>query len=150
VEAYDLSLKLAYAGARSPIPFTTGPEYTNSVPGVPVLAMLRIFLTPDTWSEENVLTVAREVARILGPAEQFDIGITLTQQAYDANLPATGVAARLMKLDPRDPHLILRIADETSDKVYGAQFPRLQFERLPDDSWRPEFTPRAVRLPTRP
>lgn len=150
MEAYDLSLKLAYAGARSPIPFTTGPEYTNSVPGVPVLSMLRIFLTPDVWSEENVLTVAREVARILGSTEQFDIGFTVSQQVYDANLPATGTAARLMKLDPRDPHIILRIAEGTADKVYGARFPRLQFERLPDDSWRPEFSPRAVQAPTQP
>ena len=75
MEAYDLSHKLAFAGRLSPVPFTTGPEFTNSVPAVPALSMVRIFVAPEDWSEENVFTVAREVARVLGPTEQFDIGI---------------------------------------------------------------------------
>src|SRR4051794_38045801 len=112
MEAYDLAHKLAYAGRRSPVPFSTGPEYTNSVPGVPVLSMLRIFVQQDDWSEENVKAVAREVARVLGPTEQFDIGIALQDlHVYTPNSPAAGVTARLMKLDPKSRELTLRIRD---------------------------------------
>jgi hypothetical protein len=146
MEAYDLSHKLAYAGRRSPVPFTTGPEFTNSVPAVPVLSMLRIFLQPDQWSEENVMTVAREVARALGPTEQFDVGITVARNRYDPNIPAAGVTARLMKLDRNDPRLTLRIQEGLGDRVYTARFPRLQFEPSGDeDFWRAHFAPGAVK-----
>jgi hypothetical protein len=84
MEAYDLSHKLAYAGRLSPVPFVTGPEFTNSVPVVPVLAMLRIFVEPRNWSEENVKIIAREVARTLGSTEQFDVGMTHTTNVYQA------------------------------------------------------------------
>src|SRR5947209_17592670 len=121
MEAYDLSHKLAYAGLRSPVPFHTGPEFTNSVPGIPVLSMLRIFLRPQDWSTENVMTVARELCRILGPTEQFDIGITLSRQPWGPNTPAAGATARLTKLNRRDPHVVLRISAGIPDRLYGAR-----------------------------
>jgi hypothetical protein len=150
MEAYDLARKLAYAGARSPIPFTTGAEFTNSVPGVPVLSMLRIFVEPDNWTEDNVKTIAREIARVLGATEQFDVGITRTSNPYDADSPAAGVTARLMKLDARDPHLILRLRDGTVDHIYKARFPKLRFEPAGEDSWGSTFTRDAADAPSQP
>src|SRR5579884_1267029 len=128
MDSYDLSHKLAYIGRLSPIPFTTGPEFTNSVPGVPVLSMVRIFLEPERWSKENVMTVAREVARVLGPTEQFDVGITVSRQRYSPNAPAAGAVARLIKLDRNDPTVVLRFRHDLEDQAYRARFPRLEFE----------------------
>jgi hypothetical protein len=145
VEAYDLAHKLAFTGRHSPVPFTTGPEYTNSVPGVPVLSMLRIFILPEHWSRENVKTVAREVARVLGPGEQFDIGITLAEHAYDPNTPATGMIARLMKLNPNDPHVTLLIKEGLEDQVFRARYPRLQWEEHGEDFWQSIYAPATVK-----
>lgn len=149
MEAYDLSHKLAYAGSRSPVPFSTGPEFTNSVPVVPVLSMLRIFVAPEDWSVENVKIIAREICRILGPTEQFDIGMTLAGRAiYGPNLPARGVIARLTKLDRNDPHVMLRVRDENGDQDWTARFPRLQFEPSGEDFWRSIVAPGLVKLPS--
>ena len=150
MEAYDLSHKLAYAGTHSPVPFTTGPQYTNSVPGVPVLSMLRIFLQPEDWSEENVITVAREIARVLGSTEQFDVGMTQAQHAYDPNSSAAGITARLMKLDRQSPQMVLRISGGSADKVYLARFPRLQFEPAGEDHWQSVFAPGAIKTASQP
>jgi hypothetical protein len=145
MEAYDLAHKLAYAGRRSPVPFTTGPEYTNSVPGVPVLSMLRVFVMAEDWSFENVLIVAREVSRVLGSMEQFDVGITLAKHAFGPNAPAAGVTARLMKLDSHGREVFLRVREGIAgDKVYVARFPRLEFEFKGRDYWQSVFAPGAV------
>jgi len=45
MEAYDLSHKLAYAGRLCRVPFTTGPEFTNSVPIHAVIIIERIALS---------------------------------------------------------------------------------------------------------
>lgn len=146
MEAYDLSHKLAYLGRRCPVPFVTGPEYTNSVPGVPVLSMVRVFVQPDDWSEENVHLIAREIARSLGSTEQFDVGITLTSHPrYAPDIPASGNTARLTKLDREDPTLYLRISDGNGDRVFRARFPRLQFEQIGEDFWRSIYAPGAVK-----
>lgn len=150
MEAYDLSHKLAYAGRLSPVPFITGPEFTNSVPVVPVLAMLRIFVEPQNWSEENVQIIAREVARALGPTEQFDIGITHTTNVYDANIPASNATARLIKLDPNSPRVQLLMRDGNGDRVFEARFPRLQFEPTTESFWRSIYDTSAVKLPSQP
>lgn len=145
MEAYDLAHKLAYAGQRSPVLFTTGPEYTNGVPAVPVLSMLRIFIRPQDWSEENIMTVAREVARVLGPTEQYDVGMTQAQHAYDPNAPAAGITARLMKLDRGDPRIILRVQDGLAEKVYVGRFPKLQFELDSEGYWQSMYAPGAIK-----
>jgi hypothetical protein len=90
--------------------------------------MLRLFILPEDWSIENVMIVAREVARILGPTEQFDIGITLARHEYNSNGPAAGVTARLTKLDSHGRETFLRISEGfLGDTLYVAQFPRLSF-----------------------
>jgi hypothetical protein len=151
LEPYDLAHKLAYAGARSPVAFTTGPEYTNSVPGVPVLAMLRIFIDPKDWSLENVQIAAKEICRVLGPTGQFDIGITVGgKTVYDADLPAAAKTARLMKLDANDPGVRFYFRGPTGDVVYLARFPRLQFEETGEDFWEALYAPGAVKEPTQP
>src|SRR4051812_44267561 len=122
MEVYDLSHKLAYAGRRSPVPFRTGPEYTNSVPGVPVLSTLRIFVDPENWSQENVFRIAREIARILGATEQYDIGITHTSTVYDPNLAAAGNTARIMKLDRSSPVVRLLVRDGEGDRAFEARY----------------------------
>lgn len=149
MDTYDLSHKLAYAGMRSPVPFITGPEYTNSVPGVPVLAELRVFIPPDHWTRENVLTAAREICRVLGPTSQFDIGITLGGTAtYEASQSAAGNVARLMKMDPTQPTVQLRFRSEDHDLLYQARFPRLEFQLGGEDFWRSVYAPGAVKVPT--
>jgi hypothetical protein len=151
MEAYDLSRKLSYAGARSPIPFTTGPEYTNSVPGVPVLSMIRIFVEPEHGTEGDLQTVAREVSRVLGPTEQYDVGITTSgRQAYDPSASASGVTARVMKLDRHDSKVVLRISDGIADKIFVARFPRLEFVQSGEDMWQSAFAPRAVKQTSQP
>lgn len=151
MDSYDLSLKLAYAGSRSPVPYTTGPEYTNSVPGVPVLAALRIFLRPEDWSDANVIIVAREICRVLGTAAQFDIGMTLAgTPAYEASRSAAGNVARLMKLDPRDATVTLRLRRDNGDVLFQARFPRLQFEPVGEDYWRAMYSTGAVKPPNEP
>lgn len=151
MEAYDLSHKLAYAGTHSPVPFRTGPEYTNSVPVVPVLSMLRVFVAPEDWSAENIKIIAREICRVLGPTEQFDIGMTLAgRQKYAPNMPATGATARLTKLDRNDPHVLLRIRDDNGDLDLVARFPRLQFEPSGEDFWRSMVAPGLIKLPSQP
>ena len=151
MDTYDLSHKLAYAGARSPVPFTTGPEYTNSVPGVPVLAELRIFIPPDRWSLENVMIAGKEICRVLGPQAQFDIGITQSGRAvYDADRPASGDVARLMKLDPASPTVTLLVEGSGSDQVFTARFPALRFEAGGETFWRSNFAPGVVKEPAQP
>ncbi|HLJ67401.1 MAG TPA: hypothetical protein VKX16_08580 [Chloroflexota bacterium] len=149
MDTIDLAHKLAYAGARSPVPFTTRPEFTNSVPGVPVLAELRVFVPRDRWSEANVFLVAREMCRVLGAGAQFDIGITQAgQRIYDPDLPAAGDTARLMKLDAGDPRIVLLMRGEIEDRAFIARFPRLHFEAAGEDEWRSVYGPGAVKEPT--
>ena len=147
MEVYDLSHKLAYAGRLSPVPYRTGPEYTNSVPGVPVLSTLRVFVEPQHWSAENILTVAREIARVLGATEQYDIGITHTTTVYAPNVPAAGNTARMMKLDRNSSRVLLWLQDENGDRVFEARYPRLQFEPIQEDFWRAIYDASAVKLP---
>jgi hypothetical protein len=148
LEAFDLARKLAYAGRRSPVPFRTGPEFTNSVPGVPVCAMIRLFVPREQWSENNLKTAAREVCRVLGPGSQFDIGFAVDGKTrYDANRPASGDTARLMKLDPGSRHVMLLIAGESADQAYQAEFPRLEFTPSGQDFWRASYAPGAVKDP---
>jgi len=149
MDTYDLSHKLAYAGARSPVPFITGPEFTNSVPGIPVLAALRVFIPPEYWSEENVIIAAREISRILGPGNQFDMGITVAgTPTYEASRAAAGNVARLMKMETGDPTVVLRMVNSGGDKVYEARFPRLQFAPVAEDYWRTFYSTGAVKLST--
>jgi hypothetical protein len=148
LEAFDLARKLAYAGARSPVPFRTGPEFTNSVPGVPVCAMIRLFVPREHWSEDNVKTAAREVCRILGAASQFDIGFAVDGKTrYDANRPASGDTARLMKLDRGSRRVMLLVAGEIGDRAYQAEYPRLQFVPSGEDFWRASYAPGVVKDP---
>jgi hypothetical protein len=149
MDTYDLSHKLAYAGRRSPVPFTTGPEYLNSVPGVPVLAELRIFIAPDDWSEENILAASREICRVLGASSDFDIGMTLAgAPTYQATRSAAGNIARLTKLEVSDPTVTLRYRDGAGDRLFQASFPRLQFEPAGEDYWRALYSTGAVKVPT--
>lgn len=147
MDTYDLAHKLAYAGRRSPVPFTTGPEYLNSVAAVPVLAELRIFLAPQDWSLENVILTSREICRILGSTAEFDIGMTLGgTQTYNASLPAAGNVARLMKLSAGDPTVTLRYRDGVGDQLFQARFPRLLFEPAGEDYWRVMYSTGAVKV----
>jgi len=148
MEVYSLSHKLAFAGSHSPVPFRTGPEYTNSVPGVPVLSTVRIFVDPQNWSEQNIVLIAREIARVLGSAEQYDIGITHTTAVYSPDLPASGNTARLMKLDRSSPQVRLLVRDNNGDRAFEAHYPRLRFERAGEDFWRAIYAPGAVKLPS--
>jgi hypothetical protein len=128
VDTYDLAHKLEYAGRRSPVPFITGPEYSNSVPGVPVLSELRVFIPHEHWSEENVLVASKEICRILGASSQFDIGLTLAgARIYGLSVSIQGNTARLMKLNPDDRGVTLRYKSEDAVRVYYAEYPRLQF-----------------------
>lgn len=148
MEVIDLSHKLAFAGRHSPVPFRTGPEYTNSVPGVPVLSTVRIFVDPEHWSQDNVFRIAREIARILGATQQFDIGITHTSTVYSPSLPAAGNTARLMKLDANSRDVRLLIRDGDGDRAYEARYPRLEFQPSGEDFWRSIYTAGAVKLPS--
>lgn len=146
MEAFDLAHKLAYAGHRSPVPFFTGPLYLNSVPGVPVCAQLRVFIEPTLWSEVNVKIVAKEICRVLGAGSQFDIGMTLAgKKTYDEHVSARGDTARLMKMKADDVRVALFLEGRVGDILYGAAFPRLQFEPIGDDSWRSVYAPGAVK-----
>jgi hypothetical protein len=151
MDIYDLSHKLAFAGRHSAVPFTTGPEYTNSIPGVPVLSALRVFVAPDLWSDENIQAIAREIYRVLGPTEQFDIGITLARKnEYSPNAPAFGLTARLTKLNPKDPRVVLRMSDGNGDRLFVARYPRLEFEPAGEDFWDSHYAPGAVKLASQP
>lgn len=146
MEAFDLAHKLEYAGNRSPIPFVTGPLYLNSVPGVPVCAQLRVFIDPNLWSEEHLKIVSKEICRVLGATSQFDIGMTLSgKKTYDEHVSARGDTARLIKLDAAEPRVQLFIEGRVGDMLFEAQFPRLQFELLGEDSWRSAYAPGAVK-----
>lgn len=147
MDAYDLSHKLAFIGRRFPVPFRTGPEYTNSVSGVPVLSLVRIFVEPVHWSEENLKLIAGEIARTLGPTKAYDVGITHTQTVYSPDIPASGNVARLMKLDADSPRVTLLIRDGTGDRAFEASYPRLQFEPTGVDFWRAIYDTSAVKLP---
>jgi hypothetical protein len=151
LEPYDMAHKLAFAGARSPVAFTTGPEYTNSVPGVPVLSMLRVFIDPADWNLENVLIAAKEICRVLGSTSQFDVGLTVGGKAvYSADLPAAARTARLMKLEAVDPRVKLYFRRPEGDAVYVARFPRLKFEESGEEFWQALYAPGAVKEPTQP
>jgi hypothetical protein len=146
MEAFDLANKLAYAGNRSPVPFVTSPLYLNSVPGVPVCAQLRIFIEPTLWSAENVKIAAKEICRVLGATSQFDIGMTLAgKKSYDENVSARGDTARLMKMKADDPGVTLLLEGRVGDVLFGANFPRLQFDPIGEDSWRSVYAPGAVK-----
>lgn len=146
MEAYDLSHKLSFLGRHCAVPFITGPEFTNAVPGVPVLSSVRIFIEPSLWSQENILTIAREIAQNLGPTEQFDVGMVLSQhKVYDPHTTASGNTARLMKLDRHDATVYLRLSDGNGDTVYRARYPRLQFEQVGEDFWRSIYAQGAVK-----
>lgn len=149
MDTYDLAHKLEYAGLRSPVPFVTGPEFINSVPGVPVLAEIRLFIPPEHWSRDHVLIVAREICRILGAGSQFDIGITVAgTRQYNSSLSINGDTARMTKLDPRSPDIVLRYASGDEDLVFAARFPKLRFEPRGEDFWRPVYAPAAVKTAT--
>jgi hypothetical protein len=149
MDTYDLSHKLEYAGRRSPVPFITGPEYTNSVPGVPVLSELRVFIPNEHWSRENAVTAAREICRVLGSASQFDIGMTVAgTQRYNASLSINGDTARLTKLNPESPEVSLRFISGDVDELLLARFPRLTFEPAGEDYWRSVYAPGAVKVPS--
>lgn len=147
MEAFDLAHKLAYAGARSPVLFVTGPIYLNSVPAVPVCAQLRVFIERDLWSEENLKIVSKEVCRVLGATSQFDIGMTLAgKKTYDGLVSARGDTARLVKLNADEPRVVLFLEGRVGDRLLEAHFPRLQFEQIEDtDSWRSVYAPGAVK-----
>ncbi len=148
MEAFDLAHKLAYTGHRSPVPFVTGPEYLNSVIGVPVCAQIRLFIAPELWSEENVKIVAKEVCRVLGATAQFDIGMTLAgKRTYDARVSARGDTARLMKLDANEPRVTLHLEGTLGDMLFEARYPQLQFTYSHDDTWRAVYAPGAVKDP---
>lgn len=149
MDTYDLAHKLRYAGRRSPVPFITGPEFVNSVPGVPVLSELRLFIPPDHWSRENVLIAAREICRVLGAESQFDIGLTMAGgRTYNSSLSINGDTARLTKLDPRSPEVTLRYASGDEDERLIARFPQLRFEPDGDDFWRSIYSAGAVKTAT--
>jgi hypothetical protein len=151
LEPYNLAHKLAFAGARSPVTFTTGPEYTNSVPGVPVLSMLRVFIDPADWNLENVQIAAREICRVMGSSSQIDVGLTVGGKAiYNPDLPAAARTARLMKLKADDPRVKLYFRGPAGEVVYVARFPRLQFEESGEDFWEALYAPGAVKEPTQP
>jgi hypothetical protein len=151
LEPYDVAHKLAYAGARSPVRFTTGPQYTNSVPDVPVLAMLRVFIDPADWSLDNVQIAAKEICRVMGSTGQFDIGMTVGgRMVYDADLPIAANTARLMKMDPNGADVRLYFRGPTGDIVYVARFPRLRFEEAGEDFWEALYATGAVKEPTQP
>jgi hypothetical protein len=151
LEAFDLARKLAYAGTRSPVPFRTGPEFTNSVPGVPVCSMIRLFVPREHWSLEKVQVAAKEVCRVLGSNSQFDVGFAVAgKMRYDADRPASGDTARLMKMDTHDRRVLLRIAGRVGDMTYQARFPQLSFEQTGEDFWRSLYAPGAVKDPAQP
>lgn len=149
MDPVDLAHKLEYAGLRSPVPFITGPEFINSVPGVPVLAALRVFVPPEHWSRDAVLSAAREICRVVGAASQFDIGITMAGgRTYSSSLSINGDTARLTKLDPRSPDVTLRYASGDEDLMLVARFPRLRFEPAGEDFWRTTYAPGAAKTAT--
>lgn len=149
MDTYDLAHKLAYAGRRSPVAFDTGPQFTNSVPGVPVLAALRVFIAPDDWSHDNVLRAAREICRVLGAESEFDIGLTVDgTQVYQADRAAAGNVARLTKLDPGSNSVTLRYRGAEGDMAYSATFPRLSFEKAGEDFWRTTYSTGVVKPST--
>jgi hypothetical protein len=151
MDIIDLAHKLAYAGTRSPVPFTTSPEYINSVPAVPVLSMIRLFVPRTSWSLENLKIAAREVCRVLGATSQFDIGFAVAgRTVYDAERAASGDTARLLKLAVADPHVVLRLAGAAGDIVLQATFPSLKFEEVGQDYWRALYAPGAVKDPASP
>lgn len=151
MEAVDLAHKLAYAGTRSPVPFTTGPEYVNAVPGVPVLSMIRLFVPREHWSQENLFVLAREVCRVLGGMAQFDIGFAVAgRTTYSPDRAASGDTARLLKLDATDPRVVLRVAGQTGDMTYEARYPALRFAPAGVDYWRTAYAPGAVKGPEQP
>jgi hypothetical protein len=97
------------------------------------------------------MVVAKEICRVLGPSAQFDIGITRSgPSVYDADRPASGDVARLMKLDPDAPSAVLLIEGPDSDETYTARFPRLQFEPGGETFWRSSFAPGVVKEPAQP
>lgn len=149
MDTYDLAHKLEYAGRRSPVPFITGPEFINSVPGVPVLSELRVFIPPEVWSKDNVLRAAKEICRILGAGAQFDIGIARAGgRTYNSSLSVNGDTARLTKLDPQSPEITLRYASGDEDEMLKSRFPRLVWEPAGEDFWRSTYSAGAVKTAT--
>jgi hypothetical protein len=146
MDPYDLSHKLAYLGRLCPVPFVTGPDFTNSVPAVPVLSTVRIFVEPENWSDENVHIIAREICRVLGPTEQYDIGITHTNTVYSPDIPASGNVARIIKLDRNSSRVVLLIRDGDGDRAFEAKYPRLQFEPSSETFWRSIYDTAAVSI----
>lgn len=133
MEAFDMARKLAVAGRHTTPPFMASPIYITSQIGAPELSSCRVFVPLRYWTEEGVMDVASEIASILGPLEQFDVGI-----APDESPPSgpaagrSGEPGRLTKIDPQSPVIALRLEDSTWRAVY----PRLRFERIGLDEWR--------------
>jgi len=50
-----------------------------------------------------------------------------------------------MKLKADDPAIILFLEGRAGDMLFGANFPRLQFELVEEDSWRSVYAPGAVK-----
>lgn len=91
------------------------------------------------------MDVAREIASILGPLEQFDVGIAPDES--DPSGPGaarSGEPGRLTKIDPSAPLVALRLEDST----WKAEYPRLQFQPIGRDEWR-RHVDRGVAVDTR-
>ncbi len=133
MEAFDMARKLEFAGRYSTIPFKASPIYITSQLAAPELSSCRVFVPLQHWTQEGVMDVAREIASTLGPTEQFDIG--LAPEESDPNRPGaakSGEPARLTKIDPQSPLLVLRLGDST----WKTNYPRLEFEAIGRDEWR--------------
>ena len=133
MEAFDMARKLSLAGKYGSPPFTASPIYITSQIGAPELSSCRVFVPLQHWTEEGVMDVAREIASILGPFEQFDIGIApLESAAAGPGAGRSGEPGRLTKIDPRSPVVVLRLQDDS----WKAEYPRLAFTSIGRDEWR--------------
>ncbi|GAC1402852.1 MAG: hypothetical protein NVSMB52_16790 [Chloroflexota bacterium] len=146
MDTYDLSHKLSYTGMRCTVLFSTGPQFINSVPGVPVLSEVRIFIDQTDWTIANLFTISREICRVLGATSQFDIGMTMAGVAqYTAARAAAGNLARMTKMDPEGRRVLLRVSDGDGDQVFEARYPRLTFQETGDDFWQAQYSSGAVK-----
>ncbi|GEM_PF-6464083 len=133
MEAFDMARKLAFAGQYSPVPFSASPIYITSQLLAPELASCRVFVPIRYWTEEHVMDVAREIACILGPTEQFDVG--LAPEESDPDKPGAAISsepARVTKIDPHSGIVALRMGQQ----AWKAAYPRLTFEPIGYDEWR--------------
>lgn len=138
MEAFDMARKLALAGRLSSVPFSASPIYITSQIAAPELSSLRVFVPREHWTRDGVMDVAREIAAILGPTEQFDIGIALeASSSRGPGASETGEPARVTKIARDSDVVVLRMEGE----AWRATYPRLDFERIPFDAWRAQVDP---------